>query len=90
MSKTTIEVEFSAAVKAVLREDELALSLTVAVPYGQRSVAVSHESFSPELQSEVKAVLAKVKQEAISATLSRAMAAAQQASNIAAARSEQI
>lgn len=90
MSKTTIEVEFSAAVKAVLREDELALSLTVSVPYGQRSVSVSHESFSPELQAKVKAVLAEAKEQAMQSTLSRAMAAAQQASNIASARSEQI
>jgi hypothetical protein len=90
MSKTTIEVEFSAAVKAVLREDELTLSLTVAVGYGNRSVSVSHEEFSAELQAKVKAVLSEVKEVAMQSTLSRAMAAAQHASNVAASRNESV
>lgn len=80
----TIQVEFDATVKAVLRNDDLSLSLTISMPYGDgRKVNVSIDKFSAEIAELVKQALQAAVTEGQEQGLKLAQAAAVEATTIA-------
>ena len=56
----TTKVNYDVAAKAVLRNGDLSVSLTISAPYGGRSVSVVDEQIPPELQAAVDAALQQV------------------------------
>lgn len=84
MPTRTVQIEFDATMKAVLRNDDLSLSLTISMPYTEgRKVHVTIDEFTPETIEAVGAVLRTAINEAQETGLTRAQAAAAEAMSVA-------
>lgn len=81
----TVQIEFDATMKAVLRNDEMSLSLTISMPYGDgRKVSVSVDMFSDETTDLVRQALQAAVAEGQEQGLKLAQAATAEAIAIAA------
>ena len=89
MPKQTIEVAFDVTAKAVMRNDDLALSLTITMPYeGGRTVSVIVDGFSDEILDGVRAAFEGMVTEGLPTGIKMAQSAAMEATIVATRRGE--
>jgi len=85
----TVTLQFEASIKAVLRDDVLDVSLSVAAPYGNgRKAAVVVKQFSDKTLAGLKTALHAALAEQLDAALEAAQAKAHEALTVATARGE--
>lgn len=83
-------VDMSVAAKAVLRNGELMLDVSVAAPYGQRSASVSTHVVDAEALATVKAAIAGAIEATVKKLAPRAQLAALDAARIAGYKGEEV
>lgn len=88
--KVEMAVEVVVTAKAVLRNDKLALDVSVAAPYGQRTASVSTEITDPNSIAAVRDALSAAIAPAVAKLIPRAQIAALDAARIAGHKGEEI
>lgn len=86
--KVITELNYEVTVKAVLRDEELSLSMTATAPYGNRKVTATVEGFSEKATEAVRKALKAVMDEKVNEAVQAAQIAAAEAHVIAAKRGE--
>ena len=90
--KQSVEIEFDASVKAVLRGQDLSVSVAVSMPYGDlgRTVSVSEEISNNASFLELLARLEAIRDSVLPNLIKRAQAAAHQALETAVRNGEKV